>query len=172
MRVVRRAALTKYGKAGLVALMVFLFFFLMSRIDFIVNGVLYSFGLRFSNAWYFGYWTSYVAIYVLFSVILSATYWVGSCKANRDIKVAISLFLSIIFLVIGGLQDIMFYVFWAGGLPPNNVNWLWIPEIGLVGTWNSQDQIFLTTAMICTVSAIWGVALTRKKAAKDQPEPR
>lgn len=37
--------------------------------------------------------------------------WVGPARLLLDIRVAASLFLSIIFLVIGGLQGIMFYVF-------------------------------------------------------------
>ena len=144
-----------YRTAILMALMVLLFFCLMSRMDYVVNSTLYNYGLRFSRGWADGYWITYNAIFVAFALGISCAYWFGSRKTRRDLKFSIALLTTIILFTIGGLQDIMFFVLWAGGLPPNNVVWWWAPLANIVGTWNSTIQVAFTSLMVCVSVCIW-----------------
>jgi hypothetical protein len=145
--------------------MVFLilaFFALMSRIDYIVNGTLYSYGLRFSYDWAEGYWSTYFSVYVVFSIVVASAYWLGSNKTRTNLKYSIALFLTIILLAAGGVQDIMFFIFWAGGLPPSSVVWWWAPWTSLIGTWNSILQITATSLVCCAIIFIW-IQATKKQ---------
>ncbi|MFQ6068628.1 MAG: hypothetical protein ACE5KD_03695 [Candidatus Bathyarchaeia archaeon] len=148
-------------KGFAVALSIFTFFCLMSRIDFIVHGTLYRHGLQFSYEWANEYWAIYTAIFVVFSVIIGVIYWLGSNKSVEDLKFSIALIATVNILMIGGLQDIMVYVFWAGGLPPNNVVWWWVPWNYLLGTWNSFMQIILATLTVFLTVFLW-IRMLRK----------
>ena len=137
------------------------FFCLMSRIDYIVHGILYDYGLIFSYDWAIGYWVTYNLTFLAFSIIVSFSYWFGSNKTVKDLKFSIALLVTINALMIGGLQDIMFFVFWAGGLPPNNVVWWWAPWRYVLGTWTSVTQIGFTALMICGAAFAWTLAIKK-----------
>jgi hypothetical protein len=127
----------------------------MSKIDFIVHETLYHHGLQFSYEWAIDYWVVYNVTFVAFSIIISLMYWLGSTKTVRDLKFSLALLATVNILMIGGLQDIMFYVFWAGGLPPNDVVWWWTPWSYLLGTWTSLTQIIFTTLTLFTTIFLW-----------------
>jgi len=50
------------------------FFLLMARIDYVVNKVLYDFGLVFSYDWANMYWLAYQAAFWVFSAIVGFIY--------------------------------------------------------------------------------------------------
>ena len=52
-------------------------------------------------------------------------YWLGSNRTLKDLKISLGLFATVNILMIGGLQDLMFFTFWTNGLPPDNVVWWW-----------------------------------------------
>lgn len=137
------------------ALSVLSFFCLMSRIDFIVHRTLYHYGLKFSYEWANEYWITYTATFILFSVVMGLMYWLSSNKTAKDLKISFGLIVTINLLMIGGLQDVMFYVLWAGGLPPNNVTWWWVPWARLFGIWNSLTQVILTVFASSITAFLW-----------------
>jgi hypothetical protein len=147
-----------YKKAILLAILVLSFFCLMSRMDFVVNSTLYGYGLRFSYDWAREYWVTYNAIFVAFALAVSCAYWFGSNRTRKDMKFSIALLITIVLFTLGGLQDLMFFVFWAGGLPPSNVVWWWAPWTNLVGTWNSMIQIGFMTIMLGASIFTWMLA--------------
>ena len=151
-------ALAEYRTEISFAFLVLLFFCLMSRMDYVVNSTLYDYGLRFSYEWAEGYWVTYNSIFVAFALAMSCAYWFGSHKTRMDMKFSIALFTTIVLLTAGGLQDVIFFVFWAGGLPPNNVVWRWSPLTNLVGTWNSTIQIGFMTLMVGASICTWILA--------------
>jgi hypothetical protein len=142
--------LLRFKQPALLTVMILSFFTLMSKIDFIVHDTLYKYGLVFSYEWANNYWLTYNAIFIVFGVILCVTYWLASSKTKRDFKFSLSLFLVVTLLTIGGLQDILFFVLWGGGLPQISVVWWWAPWVGIMGTWNSGMQIVLAGLMSCT----------------------
>jgi hypothetical protein len=153
--------MSRFMKATVFALLILMFFCFMSRIDYTVNGLLYNYGLRFSYDWAIQYWITYGSTFVVFSVILGWAYWFGSNKTTRDLKVSFALVATVNFLALGGLQDIMFFVFWSGGLPPANIVWWWVPWERVLGTWNSLTQISLASLMICSTAFTWRLALKK-----------
>lgn len=150
--------MSRFMKATMFTLLIFLFFCLMSRIDYTVNGLLYNYGLRFSYDWAIQYWITFDSIFVVSSVIFGVLYWFGSNKTKRDLKISFALVATVNFLALGGLQDIMFFVFWGGGLPAANIVWWWAPLGSVLGTWNSLMQVGFTSLMICSTAFVWGLA--------------
>jgi len=151
----------RYEKAILFAILVLSFFCLMSRMDFVVNSTLYSYGLRFSYSWAEGYWVTYNAIFVVFALTMSCAYWLGSHRTRRDTRFSIAILVTIVLLTIGGLQDVMFFALWSNGLPPSNVIWWWSPLTVLIGTWNSTLQIGFTTLMAGASVCTWIMAMKK-----------
>ncbi len=137
------------------AFSIFLFFCLMSRIDFLIHRTLYDHGLRFSYEWAVDYWAMYTATFVVFSVITSLMYWLGSEKTIKDMRFSVALLATVNILMIGGIQDVMFYVFWAGGLPANDIIWWWAPWNYVFGTWTSPLQIVLASLSISATMLLW-----------------
>lgn len=159
----RNMNLSQFSRLIVLVLFIGLFFSFMARIDFVVNATLYDYGLVFSYNWAIPYWTTYYTIFMVFSLIVGFIYWVGSLKAVYDMKVAVALFATINSLAISGLQDVLYFIFWAGGLPPNNVVWWWSHWISVFGTWNSVMQVALTVIAIAISTSIWALALYQKK---------
>jgi hypothetical protein len=151
------------SKSFAVVLTIFSFFCLMSRMDFIVNGVLYRYGLQFSYEWATEYWAVYTLSFIFFSATVGFMYWLGSNKTSRDLKISLGLFVTVNLLMIGGLQDLMFFIFWANGLPPDNVVWWWSPFIRFFGIWNSSMQIIFTIS-VCFVNVPLWMYILRKRA--------
>ncbi len=142
-------------KGFAVAVSIFSFFCLMSRIDFIVNNILYGYGLQFSYVWANEYWTTYTCTFIAFSLAIGLVFWLSSGKTIRDLEISIGLIATVNLLMIGGLADIMFYIFWSGGLPPNGVNWWWISWSHVFGIWTSSMQIHLFIMVLSIVLVLW-----------------
>ena len=137
----------------------------MSRIDFIVHATLYDHGLRFSYDWASEYWMIYTVTFVVFSAATSLMYWLGSAKTARDLRFSLALLATVNILMIGGLQDIMFYILWYGGLPANNIVWWWVPWSHILGTWTSTTQVILASIALMTTGLLWKLV-----AGKDTSE--
>ncbi len=153
------------SKGITIGLIIVSFFLLMSKMDFIVHRTLYNHGLVFSYEWALEYWAIYVSIFVAFSVMISSIYWLGSNKSSKDLEFSIGTFASVNLLMIGGLQDIMFFIFWADGLPLTGVTWWWSPWVYVFGTWNTTMQIALALASTCVVIVLW-VILTKGRGLR------
>ena len=142
-------------KGFAVALSIFLYFSLLSRIDFIVHEDLYHYGLRFSYEWANKYWMTYFAAYAYFSTVMGFMYLLASNRTKKDLKVSIGLVATVNLLQIGGLADILFFSLWAGGLPPDNVAWWWTPWFQIFGVWTTSMQIALMALMSLALVFMW-----------------
>jgi hypothetical protein len=138
---------------------VFLFFLYMSRIEFIINQVLYSYGLKFSYNWAYDYWTTFYSIFIVFSLIVGFLYWVTSKKTTHDIKVVTALTITVNLLAVGGLQDIFYFVFWAGGLPSTAAVWRWSVWTSVFGSWTTELEMNWFVAMISVSALVWGLVI-------------
>jgi hypothetical protein len=83
------------------------------------------------------------------------TYWLASKKTPRDLGFALGMILTVMMLMLGGLQDILFFVLWGDGLPPNTVVWWWVPWVHVLGSWTSTTQIIFTTTTLVAVALMW-----------------
>jgi hypothetical protein len=158
--------LSKFAKAALFGLLIFMFFVLMSRIDYTINDALYDYGLKFSYGWAKGYWLAYNSVFLVFSSAVAAAYYLGSNKTRSELKVAVALFVTVGLLALGGLEDVLFFVLWGGGLPSVNVVWWWSPWIGIAGTWNSLIQGFLMVLTAFLSVLTWLIVLRKPKQKK------
>jgi len=138
-----------------VTLSILLYFCLLSRIDFIVHGDLYHYGLQFSYEWANKYWITYFAIYAYFSTAMGFIYLLASNRTKKDLKISIGLVATVNLLQIGGLADILFFILWAGGLPPDNVAWWWTPWFQIFGVWTTSMQIALMALTFLAVVFMW-----------------
>jgi len=142
-------------KISFLTFLVLTFFILMSGIDFIVHGTLYSYGLKFSFKWAVIYWSFYNTVFLCFALIVGYVYWFGSRRTKQDFKISLCLSMSIIVLAVAGLQDVIGYVFWQGGLPPDSVAWWWAPWYQIFGFWTSSSQLILTMVSVSSVVLLW-----------------
>jgi hypothetical protein len=161
-----RFEMSSASKGFAVAVSIFSFFCLMSRLDFIVHGILYRYGLQFSYEWANEYWATYAFAFIFFSVVMGLMYWLGSNKTSTDAKISLGLFATINILMVGGLQDLMFYVFWEKGLPPDSVTWWWSPLSHIFGTWNSSMQITLTVLACLITVPLWTYIVRKPDLSK------
>jgi hypothetical protein len=146
-------------KGFVLCFLIFLFFVFMSGLDFVVHGVLYGYGLRFSFDWAFLYWNVYACVFFAFGLAMSFVYWLGSGRSWRDLKVSFGLFLSVCLLFFGGLADVLWFMFWGAGLPSDNVVWWWMPWYRVFGFWNSFAQLVLLFCTFGVLFLFWFLAL-------------
>ena len=138
-----------------VILSIFLYFCLLSRIDFIVHRDLYHYGLQFSYGWANEYWITYFASYAYFSIVIGFIYWLASNRTRNDLKISAGLVITVNLLQIGGLADIIFFTLWAGRLPPDSIMWWWTPWYQIFGVWTSSMQTILMAFMSLIVASMW-----------------
>jgi len=136
-------------------MLVFLFFSLMSRIDFIVHTMLYNYGLYFSYEWAYEYWVVYCTTFFTFSFLIGFVYWLGSNKNKQDRKISIALTTSTSLLFIGGTADMMVFILWVGRLPPENVVWWWVPWYHIFGVWTTSMQLIFTAMILLIIALLW-----------------
>ena len=107
----------------------------LTRLDFLVNNLLYSFGLTFSEAWHQEYSILYLLAYQLLIFALLAY--------TRNLK----LFLFFQVFVLTSTQDLVYFGLWQGSFPAHE--WVWTTEYKLFGFWNTASQILLS---LCSIS--------------------
>jgi hypothetical protein len=139
--------------------LVFLFFVFMSGLDFVVHRVLYGYGLRFSFDWAVFYWVVFGCVFVVFGGVVGFVYWLGSGRGWRSVRVGVCLCLSVCLLFCGGLEDVLWFVCWGGGLPGGDVVWWWVPWFWVFGFWNSVLQLVLLGGVFVVVCVFWGLLL-------------
>ncbi len=154
--------LEKHKKAIILVLVIGLFFAIMARVDFVVHAMLYNHGLEFSYDWAYQYWIAYDAVFVAFSVMAGLTYWLSSQRTIRDGKAAIALAVTINLLVLGGLEDVLYFA-WNGNLPAVSEVWWWSPWTNVFGTWNSVMQITMLITMVAASALICSLLLKNKE---------
>lgn len=137
------------------SLLVFLFFSLMSRIDFIVHSKLYHYGLYFSYQWANEYWIVYCATFFAFSLSIGFMYLLGSNNSRQDKKISVILTTSISLLFVGGTADVMVFILWVRSLPPENVMWWWAPWYQIFGVWTTSMQLILTAVFCLIIALLW-----------------
>jgi len=142
-------------KGLVLGFLVFLFFVFMAGLDFVVHRVLYGYGLRFSFGWAGFYWFVFGCVFVVFGLVVGFVYWLGSGGGLRGFRVGFGLFFSVLLLFFGGFVDVLWFVFWGGGLPGGGVVWWWMPWFWLFGFWDSFAQLVLLVFVFVVVVLFW-----------------
>ena len=112
------------------------FFLIMTRIDYVVNCILYEHGLKFSEVWHSEWTYIYILAYVFFAVVMG--------YFNKSLKLGLSLL--VISLI--STQDIIYFLVWnAGNRFPTSM-WVWMYQYRLFGYWNIATQLLISVSMI------------------------
>jgi len=135
-------------KALINLVIVIVFFLIMTRIDYVVNCILYEHGLKFSQVWYCEWTSIYILAYVFFAVVLG--------YFNRSLKLGLSLL--VISLI--STQDIIYFLVWNTGDRFPMSMWVWMYQYKLFGYWNMATQLLLS---ISTILGILGVTQIWKR---------
>jgi hypothetical protein len=110
---------------------------LLTRLDFLINNVLYGFGLSFSEAWYHEYSILYFLAYQLVVFTLLAY--------TRNLK----LFAFFQVFVLTSTQDLVYFGLWEGGFPSHE--WVWMVYYRIFGFWNTTSQILLSASSLLSI---------------------
>jgi hypothetical protein len=110
---------------------------LLTRLDFLVNNILYSFGLTFSETWYQEYGALYFLAYQLVIFALLAY--------TRNLK----LFAFFQVFVLTSTQDLVYFGLWEGSFPLHE--WVWMVYYRIFGFWNTTSQILLSASSLSSI---------------------
>jgi len=110
---------------------------LLTRLDFLINSILYNFGLIFSEGWYQEYTVLYFLAYQLIVFILLAY--------TRNLK----LFAFFQVFVLTSTQDLVYFGLWEGSFPTRE--WVWIVYYRIFGFWNTTSQILLSISSLSSI---------------------
>ena len=126
---------------NLVAIVAFSFVvLLLTRLDFLINNILYDFGLIFSEGWYQEYSVLYFLSYQLVVFILLVY--------TRNLK----LFLFFEVFVLTSTQDLVYFGLWQGSFPAHE--WTWMIQYRILGFWNTITQLLLSAASLTSISIL------------------
>jgi len=129
---------------NLVAIGIFSFsVLLLTRLDFLINNILYNFGLTFSEAWYQEYIVLYFLAYQLVVFILLAY--------TRNLK----LFAFFQVFVLTSTQDLVYFGLWEGSFPSHE--WVWMVYYRVFGFWNTASQILLSISSLSSIMILFQV---------------
>jgi hypothetical protein len=110
--------------------------FLYTYLDWVVNGLLYEYGLQFSNEWYGTYSIAYFLLYQFTITLLTV--------ASRSWRL---LFFMEVF-TLSNTQDIIYFLTWNGGFPSGE--WTWMNLYGIIGTYTTSTQLMLSVIVLAT----------------------
>jgi len=116
---------------------------LLTRLDFLINNILYNFGLSFSEAWYQEYAVLYFLAYQLVVFILLAY--------TRNLK----LFAFFQVFVLTSTQDLVYFGIWEGSFPSHE--WVWMVYYRIFGFWNTASQILLSISSLSSIIILFRV---------------
>jgi hypothetical protein len=123
---------------NLVAIGIFFFsVLLLTRLDFLINNILYNFGLTFSEAWYQEYGILYFLAYQLIVFTLLAY--------TKNLK----LFAFFQVFVLTSTQDLVYFGLWEGSFPSHE--WVWMVYYRIFGFWNTTSQILLSLSSLSSI---------------------
>ncbi len=116
---------------------------LLTRFDFLVNNILYGFGLQFSENWYTEYQILYALLYQLVIFVLFAY------TKNLKLLAFFECF------VLTCTQDLVYFGLWETVFPSTNWDWMLFNQV--FGFWNTQSQVLLSVSVLTLISFLFQV---------------
>ena len=98
---------------------------LLTRLDYLINNTLYSFGLNYSEAWHQEYGVIYFLAYQLVIFTLLAY--------TKNLK----LFMFFQAFVLTSTHDLVYFGLWEGSFPARE--WIWMTQYRIFGFWNTAS---------------------------------
>ena len=131
-------------------LIVLIVFLCITGLDFVVNSILYSYGLGFSFGWYIPY---LVGLSVTILSICGLVMW-QSYEDTGNMSVALKRGLIIFLAHFGGLIDCLYFLVFNGGRMHLG-EWTWMWQYWLFGTWNWTLQAIWSFSFLLLIAILW-----------------
>ena len=139
-------------------------FFSVTWVDFVVNDVLYSYGLAFSWGWFQLYQAGLAAIIISISGLVAWQSWQDTGIRHVALQRG-----SIIFLAYyGGLIDWIFFLVYSGRV--NQGEWTWMWQYNFFGTWNWKLQALWSLCFLTLIIVMWKIHPFTGRKRAEQPE--
>ena len=128
--------------------------------DFVVNSDMYFYGeLVYSLDWFLRYAVSTYGEYISIATLLSVVYWFTAPIANRCKTTAITIWVTIFGLWVGGFLDLIWFLMeyiWRGKLLGLFDVWWWFPQYWLLGIeWTTLHQLVYTAVIGIGLILLW-----------------
>ncbi len=130
--------------------LVLVVFLSITGLDFVVNNILYSYGLNFSYSWYIPYLFGLSATICCICFLVAWQSYQDTASMNVALKRGLTLFLA----HLGGLIDWMFFLIYNGGQVYQG-EWTWMWQYSLLGTWNWMLQGIWSLSFLALILAMW-----------------
>lgn len=140
----------------LVILLIQLFLFSLTSIDYIVHHTLYNYGLIFSHEWADIYWFLLFLTFQSVALVAMATYWLN--RENPRKLTALTIWLTITAEHFGGFLDTLWFIFYfVLGDPLSNAitNWWWMYQSRIFGFWNLLTNIIYNIIWLIPLVYLW-----------------
>jgi len=131
-------------------LIVLVVFLSITGLDFVVNSILYSYGLGFSLTWYIPY---LVGLSVTIFSICGLVMW-QSYEDTGNVCVALKRGAVLFLAHFGGLIDCLYFLVYSGGRVPLG-EWTWMWQYWLFGTWNWTLQAIWSFSFLVLILGLW-----------------
>ena len=138
------------GSSDCWLLMVLVVFLSITGLDFVVNSILYSYGLQFSFAWYIPYLLG-ISVTVLSMTILIM--W-QSYADTGNVGVAFKRGSTLVLAHLGGLIDCFYFLVYSGANVPMG-EWTWMWQYWIFGTWNWILQTIWSFSFLLLIIGLW-----------------
>jgi len=127
---------------------------MLTYMDWVVNGLLYAYGLQFNMAWFERYSFGYFLLwqFTIFTLTYLSTSW--------RLLVFMEAF------VLSSTQDLFYFGVWNGGFPVGE--WTWMPMYQTLGFYNTAFQVCLSATSMLT--AVTVVVLLKKRCRCYYPD--
>lgn len=135
---------------------VLLVFLSLTGVDFVVNNILYSFGLGFYSSWYVPYRIGLSM--TVFSICFLVTW--QSFSDTGSVGVALKRGLTLFLAYMGGLIDWMFFLVYSRGMVYSG-EWTWMWQYSIFGTWNWKLQVVWSLGFLVLIFALWKANIIR-----------
>jgi len=140
----------------IVILLIQLFLFSLTSIDYIVHNTLYKYGLIFNNDWANVYWALLFLTFQSVALLASATYWLNR-KSPRKLT-AFTIWITITAEHFGCFLDTLYFmIYLILGHPLTNAlaNWWWMPQSKIFGFWNLWINIIYNIIWFIPLIYLW-----------------
>ena len=139
----------------IVLLAIFLVFCVWAKVDYAVIGYKGHY-LPEEVVPHYWFWMWIVGV-PLIAFVLALAYYAGAPDTDRNLWYAVGVFLTVVLLGVGELEDFLYFVLNAHPLPSGE--WTWMPTYTLFGTWTTFHHLVWLSCFIMIVVIMWVIIL-------------
>lgn len=140
----------------LVVILIQMFLFFMTSIDYIVHHVLYKYGLIFSYNWANTYWILLFLTFQSVALLAAVTYWLNR-EHPRKLTV-FAIWMTITAEHLGCFLDTLWFIIQyiiTGSFIGWTTNWWWMFQSRIIGFWNLQINIIYNIIWLVPLIYVW-----------------